>query len=585
MLILDLNGAVQRLNRASVRMLGVPDETTVIGARWPMLLAERDRSIAEIALRAAAAGGSRRFVSSSPGQAQPQRSLEIIASSLPDASGTTEAVLVTLHDVSEFVNARVAAEERELAAIQEVRALQSVAERAYLYRFTIDFRRNVALTEEPKGGGAPGAKREVSLQSIFRTLSPQDQTRVRESFDRARLFGDSFKYDLRYIQENGDVRWARVFGGPFYENGECIGVRGARMDISDEVAAREKIESAQKRLQLAAALSGMVVFELDLERKVLIEEGSLASILGDLKRYEDISPDLISLVDPQDRDQVQRQWLEAQQTGAPFRSEFRIRRSDGKLIWVYGVAELIGQVGGAWRIIGAAMDITVRKDGEMNLLHTLAETRQHEAQQKLLLDELNHRVKNNLTSVQSLAMQTFSGAHDIREGRDLFIKRLLALSATHDLLVKHAWTTASFDELIEVVLKPYGQAYSCDGPDMHLAPNFALSLGMALHELATNAVKYGAWRNGGRVTITVGVSDEEVEITWRESGGPPVSPPPQRGFGLRLLQRGVPTELGGKANLDFAVDGLIYGIQAPISSRLNPLGYGEGPGPLRLKSH
>jgi len=199
---------------------------------------------------------------------------------------------------------------------------------------------------------------------------------------------------------------------------------------------------------------------------------------------------------------------------------------------------------------------------------TMVEMREHEARQKLLLDELNHRVKNTLASVQSVAAQTLNDTKGIDEARHLFIERLMALSSTHNLLTKREWESASLHELIDQALTPYGRPYAYDGPDVRLDANLAVSLGMALHELATNALKYGAWSGEGRVDIVVSRTNGSLDMVWHESGGPPVQPPGRRGFGSRLLERGVAAEVGGEVTLDFAPGGLICMIRAPLSERL-----------------
>lgn len=202
-------------------------------------------------------------------------------------------------------------------------------------------------------------------------------------------------------------------------------------------------------------------------------------------------------------------------------------------------------------------------------MDTMMEMREHEARQKLLLDELNHRVKNTLASVQSVAAQTLRDSDRMEDARDLFIARLIALSSTHNLLVEHQWDGATLRELIEATLEPYGRPYAYAGPDLRLDPNLAVSVGMALHELATNALKHGAWLGGGRVAIEVARLDgDAVGIVWRETGGPPVSQPECRGFGSRLLERGVASELGGEVVLEFAPAGIVCTIHAPLSDRI-----------------
>ena len=205
-------------------------------------------------------------------------------------------------------------------------------------------------------------------------------------------------------------------------------------------------------------------------------------------------------------------------------------------------------------------------------METMVEMREHEARQKLLLDELNHRVKNTLASVQSIAVQTLNSEQEPQAVKATFVERLMALSATHNLLVKHSWESANFSELAQASLDHYGQPYTLEGPELAMVPNTAVTIGMALHELATNAVKYGAWSAGGAVRLTTAYDAEadEVVITWREEGGPPLAPPRSKGFGSRLLERGVANELGGHVTLDFTASGLVCEIRTAVSGRLAP---------------
>lgn len=208
-------------------------------------------------------------------------------------------------------------------------------------------------------------------------------------------------------------------------------------------------------------------------------------------------------------------------------------------------------------------------------MDTMVEMREHEARQKLLLDELNHRVKNTLASVQSIAVQTLKGEAEPQAVKATFVERLMALSSTHNLLVKRSWEGASFADLIQESLGHYGQPFDMEGPDLTLSPNTAVSLGMALHELATNAVKYGAWSQGGAVRIETAVDEAAgmLTVAWRETGGPQITPPRQRGFGSRLLEQGIASELGGEVGLRFEPSGLSCVIRAPITQALYPAGW------------
>ena len=201
---------------------------------------------------------------------------------------------------------------------------------------------------------------------------------------------------------------------------------------------------------------------------------------------------------------------------------------------------------------------------------TMVAMQEHEARQKLLIDELNHRVKNTLASVQSIAVQTLANSNGLPEFKDTFVNRLIALSATHNLLVKAEWRSASLRALLDQTLEPYGRPYIVNGPDVLLDPNYAVSLGMALNELATNAVKYGAWSGEGNVIASLAASDGALRLTWTEAGGPPVVAPIRRGFGSRLLEHGVAAELGGKVTQCLLRGGQVCVLTAPHSEKNSP---------------
>jgi two-component sensor histidine kinase len=188
--------------------------------------------------------------------------------------------------------------------------------------------------------------------------------------------------------------------------------------------------------------------------------------------------------------------------------------------------------------------------------------RRIERHQNLLLDELNHRVKNTLATVQAMAMQTLKGVD--APPRDAFLARLFALSSQHDLLTLDNWEGASLEGVVRRALRPWREddksRFTVDGPAVHLDPKRALALGMGFHELATNAAKYGALSNAdGQVQVhwTVEPDGHALRLRWAESGGPAVTPPERRGFGLRLIENGLSRELGGAVTVDFAPSGLV----------------------------
>ena len=212
--------------------------------------------------------------------------------------------------------------------------------------------------------------------------------------------------------------------------------------------------------------------------------------------------------------------------------------------------------------------LIVRTLGEQ--VGRVLERKRTEEHQLLLVNELNHRVKNMLAIVQSIAAQTFKTESE--SGRRAFESRLAALASAHDLLTSESWEAASLRHVVERATMGCG-AFSdrlrVEGPDLRIQPKTAVSISMAIHELCTNAVKYGALSNdSGKVALQWEVTGPDeakrLRLTWHETGGPPVSEPRRRGFGSRMIERGLAAELGGTAVLHFQPEGLCCLVDAPL---------------------
>jgi PAS domain S-box-containing protein len=212
--------------------------------------------------------------------------------------------------------------------------------------------------------------------------------------------------------------------------------------------------------------------------------------------------------------------------------------------------------------------------GAVNMLIDISERKRAEEQQRTLIDELNHRVKNTLATVQSIAAQTFRSTPDPATFAPKFEGRLVALSRAHDLLTQRRWTGVTLEELIEAELTPFtgdgSAAFTLAGTDVVVSPRVALVLGMVVHELATNALRHGAWSAaGGGIALAwhveTGVTGERfLHLGWRETGGPVVSEPSRRGFGLRIIERSIERDLGGTVELRFDDAGLACDVTAPL---------------------
>jgi PAS domain S-box-containing protein len=187
--------------------------------------------------------------------------------------------------------------------------------------------------------------------------------------------------------------------------------------------------------------------------------------------------------------------------------------------------------------------------------------------QKLLLDELNHRVKNTLATVQAIAAQTLRTSPSPEAFRTAFEARLRALSNTHDLLTRSVWNGAELHAILRQELTPHGASrFELKGPPVRLDSRQTLTFGLIFHELATNAAKYGALSDTeGCVRVSWRVDGDRLMVDWVESGGPRVAPPTRRGFGSRLIDRSVRGELGGEAEIQYSEHGLTCRILAPFA--------------------
>ncbi|MFZ5718937.1 MAG: sensor histidine kinase [Pseudomonadota bacterium] len=321
-------------------------------------------------------------------------------------------------------------------------------------------------------------------------------------------------------------------------------------------AAYDDVRRSEARLRLALEAGGAAVWHFRLSDEFV-------RVTPDLNRLVGLPPDhptiLAELRDGfvDEPEPIRRAAMEAWQAGQRVLDHgFRYRRhDDGRFVWLNLRAEVICDEGGQPReVVGVLQDVTERI--------TVQE------RQRTLINELNHRVKNNLALVQSLAVRTFRG-RGCDPPLNEFIDRLIALAGTHELLTRREWTHADVAEVVGGSLRGLsvaGERLRLSGPDVHLGPDLAVSLALATHELATNAIKYGALSNSTgsvEVTWTVEPSAKQLRLTWRERGGPPVEPPRRQGFGTQLLSR-IFGSVGGRATTTYNPAGVVCHLQAHL---------------------
>ena len=247
--------------------------------------------------------------------------------------------------------------------------------------------------------------------------------------------------------------------------------------------------------------------------------------------------------------------------------EFRLAGKDTQAPerWIAMRGRSLFEDGRAMRMVGIARDVTER--------------RQREAHVHMLMREIAHRSKNLLAVIQAMARQTATAGGTAKDFESRFTARLEALAGSQDLLVMQDWHGASIRDLARSQLVHYadliGQRITVEGPDLLLKPEAAQNIGLALHELSTNAAKYGALSNKtGSVRLQWALDardgDPILRMIWEETGGPPVAPPAREGFGHKVLKRIAAHALEGKVTLDFAEGGLIWRMEIPTSYIVQP---------------
>jgi two-component sensor histidine kinase len=243
-----------------------------------------------------------------------------------------------------------------------------------------------------------------------------------------------------------------------------------------------------------------------------------------------------------------------------FPAEYRILKSDGQICWLAGYGRVLDRQpdGKAHHLINVATDITERKAAE--------------AHQRFLLQELSHRSKNLLTLVQSIADQSFRKSNNQKDFQNRFSGRLGGLAASNSLLARGDWRGSSLHELVEFQLAPFIELSSSQleisGPEVNLSADASQAIGLALHELATNAVKHGALSSSrGQLHISWVVDQSAsaggLKLDWRELGGPLVTTPEQKGFGHVVIKSMIEQAVQGTVELTFAKEGLHWSLQAP----------------------
>jgi PAS domain S-box-containing protein len=323
-----------------------------------------------------------------------------------------------------------------------------------------------------------------------------------------------------------------------------VGVGIARkQDDEARRVAEDELRRNEERLRLATQTGKVGIWEWDVLSNRVTWTESLYAIHGIEKpQFSGDAEGFMALVHPDDLQRVANSVASALNEGKPYELEFRALRPDGRAVWLFTSAIVLREGGRPARMIGATLDITEQKRA--------ADT------ERTLTREVQHRSHNLLSVVQAIAQRSLSGDSTLSEARTKFLARLHALARAHHRLMVSHWSGIYLGDLVSAELEPFSARARICGPQVLLEPNHAQSFSLALHELATNAVKHGALSvPQGEIFVdwTLQKTGEAHELVfrWREQGGPTVVLSPRQGFGTTLL-----TSMLGRASLEYPPEGM-----------------------------
>lgn len=318
--------------------------------------------------------------------------------------------------------------------------------------------------------------------------------------------------------------------------------------------AETRLRDSERRYRLIFEQAHDIIFTADLNQKVTACNPAAATALG-WRRDEIVGRPIADFISPDDHVRTATMLRQKLAAGGDTQYEVDVRARDGRVMrWEINSTLAIDRDGAAIGLQAVARDVTER--------------RVFDERRELLINELNHRVKNTLSLVQALARQSFGPGSGANAAEERFFSRIAALSSAHDLLTRDQWEGAMLASLVDGATRPIaGSSTRIDaaGPALTVPPKVAISLTMALHELTTNAVKYGALSTPeGRVVIRWSRVEERFTLVWHEQDGPPVTAPKRRGFGLKMIERALASDLGGRVTITFDQEGLRCAIDAPL---------------------
>jgi PAS domain S-box-containing protein len=396
-------------------------------------------------------------------------------------------------------------------------------------------------------------REEVTGRTMTEVLGEAAMKRLRPYVEQA-LRGEHAHFETETPYRDGGTRWIAADYIPHRgRDGTVAGFFVLVLDITERHKTEDALRESEHRFRHMANNAPMMIWVTEPDGTCSFLSETWYTFTGQTPKTG-LGFGWLGCTHPDDRSAAQEAFLAANAKREPFRLEYRLRRRDGEYRWAIDAASpRFGPDGSFLGYIGSVIDISERKRAE--------ET------QRLLLNELSHRVKNTLASVQAIAQHTLRSTKNPAEFAANFTGRILSLSRVHSLLSNTSWQGADLRDVIRDQLS-LGAAdetrVTAWGPAVQLEPQMALHVALMLHELVTNSHKYGSLSNPtGSVSISWKIEDEKLLLDWIERGGSPVQAPTRRGFGMTLIEQSAQGE-GGSARLLIEADGVVWKIVLPL---------------------
>ncbi|MWP37074.1 PAS domain-containing protein [Rhodobacter sphaeroides] len=477
-----------------------------------------------------------------------RRWLRLMGEPRPDAMGRPQRLVGVAYDIS----ARKEAEEKLRESEAHYRAVFATIDEGFC---TCEM-----IVDET---GAPVDYRFLEANPLFESMTglvnavgrtalelvPNLERHWIEIYARVGLGGETLRFEL---PSDAMGRWFNVFAAPLAAPGRFALVF---KDVTDRRRSEEALRESEAMFRSLTEAMPQLVWSARPDgscdffnrRWTDCTGASTEMAMGDGWR---------AFYHPDDQPAIDRLWPQALRTGEPYEIEYRLRHRDGSYRWMLGRGVPVrDEAGGILRWMGTCTDIH-----DLKLAHQ---------RQQILLGEMEHRVKNILALVQAVARQTFGRIPEASSALEAYGGRLQSLAGAYSHLNHESWERASLRHIVATSIGGCGaraETWSLDGPEVMLPPRSAVPVSMAVHELCTNAVKYGALSvPEGRVTIhwSLGPGDR-LTLVWAEADGPHVVPPARAGFGMRMIETVLAVEAGGTVRLDFRPEGVRCEIEVPI---------------------